>query len=383
MNPITRSLVLPAKHSVFLFGPRQVGKTRLILDSLKPDLLINLLENEEFLRYAKDPALLNREIEQIEKINPLVVIDEIQRLPELLNAVQACMGKRQRARFVLTGSSARKLKRKGVNLLGGRALVMKLHPFTHEELGRFFSLEGILRFGSLPPVATEPDKIMKAKILQTYVEINLKEEIQNEALTRRVAAFARFLDLAAFENGNILNFSRLSQEIGMDAKTIRTYFEILEDTLIGFFLLPYTRSHRAKLVKHPKFIFFDPGIVSALQKTLHQDLLPASPPYGRAFEHWIILEIRRLLDYREREYEMFFFRTTDGAEVDLILKREGELWAIEIKSSRAPRLVDLSGIRSFTRDHHPKRAICVCQTPRPYQQEGVEFLPWRNFMALL
>ncbi len=373
------------KHSLFLFGPRQVGKTHLIKQSLTPHLYINLLLQKEYLRYAKDAALLAKEVALLDKKKGtlLIVIDEIQRCPELLNEIHALMESQPSLRFVLTGSSARKLKRTGVNLLGGRAVTCSLFPLTYLEMGKDFILQDALRFGGLPKMVLEKEKSDKILLLQSYVETYLKEEIQQEALTRNVPAFARFLELAAFENGNLLNFNNLAREVGVHAKTIKEYFQIVEDTLLGFFLLPYTRSHREKLVLHPKFYFFDTGVVGALKNELSSDLVAGSSPYGDAFEHWCILEIKRLLSYRRIDAKISFFRTSDGAEVDLILEINKRVWAIEIKSSSKPSSADLRGLKSFIKDHSYKRAVCLCQTPRPYLLDKIEVLPWRDFMVEL
>lgn len=367
-------------QSIFLFGPRQVGKTYLIKSSIKADLYLDLLKPREFFRYAQDPELLFKETSVLQNQNSQVVIDEIQRCPELLNVVQSILSEAKKIRFILTGSSARRLKRGTANLLGGRALTLHLYPLTGEEMGAAFSLGDSLRFGSLPPIFLEPSPRVKIKLLQSYVETYLKEEIQQEALTRNIPAFAKFLELAAFENGNLLNFNNLAREVGIGSKTIKEYFQILEDTLLGFYLYPFTRSHREKLVSHPKFYFFDPGVVSALRRDVSTELLEGTPPYGRAFEHWVILETMRLLDYRGREAALSFFRTTDGAEVDLILEKGRERWAIEIKANANPSSSDLRGLKSFLKDHTVQRALCVCQTPRPYQNGPIEFLPWQEFL---
>lgn len=377
---IARTLSLTAyNHSLFLFGPRQTGKTFLIKHTLKPDLYIDLLKQKEFFRYAKDVSLLSDEVGAIRKDDPLVVIDEIQRLPELLNEVHSLIEELRGSQFVLTGSSARKLRRGGVNLLGGRALTLHLFPLTHEELGDKFVLKDALQYGTLPKIAMELDILNKSRFLKTYVETYLKEEIQQEALTRNVPAFARFLELAAFENGNIINYSNISREVGVYSNTIKEYFQILQDTLIGFFLHPYTRSHRAKLVAHPKFFFFDTGIVTTLKNQLSMELVPSSPPFGNAFEHWCLVELKRLLDYRERAANLSFFRTTDGAEVDIIIEFQDKIWAVEIKSGTAPKSSDVRGLKSFIEDHKYQRALCVCQTPRTYKIGNIEFIPWQKF----
>jgi len=226
----------------------------------------------------------------------------------------------------------------------------------------------------------EPDKI---RLLKSYVETYLKEEIQQESLTRNLPAFAKFLELAAFENGNVINYQSIARETGVNSKTIKEFFQILEDTLLGFLFPPYSGSHRKRIISHPKFYLFDCGIATALRGELSKSLIAGSPPYGRAFEHFIVLETKRALDYREREARISFFRTSDGAEVDLILELRGEIWAVEIKSSSEPSLADVRGLRSFMKDHKYQRAICACQTPRPYTAEGVEFLPWQQFISQL
>ena len=379
---LKRSLdVTHYNDSLCLFGPRQTGKTCLIKETLSPDIYIDLLKHSEFLRYANDVSLLSKEVQALSgRGKLLVVLDEIQRVPELLNEVHSLIERFKQAQFVLTGSSARKLRRAGVNLLGGRAITLHLHPFTSDELGESFSLDDALRFGTLPPVSLARDRQHKVRLLRSYVETYLEEEVQREALTRNIPAFARFLELSAFENGHILNFQTLARDVGVHAKTIKEYFQILEDTLLGFFLFPYGKSPRSRLVSHPKFYFFDSGVVRALRKELSSDLLPASPPYGDAFEHWVFLEMKRALDYRERVASLCVVRTTDGVEVDVILERGSETWAIEIKASAAPQLSDVRGLRSFMRDHKVKRAICACQTPRPYVADTIEFLPWQAFL---
>ncbi|MFC1495852.1 ATP-binding protein [Candidatus Margulisiibacteriota bacterium] len=373
--------LLQFHNSLFLFGPRQVGKTFLINNTLSPDFFINLLEQKVYLRYAKDVSLFSKEVRALNRKKCLIVIDEIQRCPELLNEVQLLMGELPEAQFILTGSSARKLKRAGVNMLGGRAYTVHLHPLTFQELGKNFSLDQILMYGSIPSVVLKKDVESKIRLLRSYIETYLKEEIQQEALTRNIPAFARFLELASFENGKILNFQAIAREVGVNSKTIKEYFYILEDTLLGFLFSPYTKSHRKKLVLHPKFYFFDCGVTRALRGESSNELIPKTAPYGEAFEHFVILETKRFLDYREREAKIGFFRTADGAEVDMILEKGHEIWAIEIKSSSNPSLSDLRGLRSFIRDHKYSRAICVCQTPRIYSSEKINFIPWKQFLS--
>ena len=368
------------KQSFFLFGPRQVGKTFLIKSTLSPDLYINLVDPDAFKRYSRNPSLLSKEIASLKKERCQVVIDEVQRLPDLLNEVQLIMDNRGNVQFILTGSSARKLRRAGVNLLGGRAIILHLHPLTQAEIGDEFILDEALRFGSIPNLVKEKDPENRVRLLKGYVEIYLKEEVQQEALVRNIPAFSRFLELAAHENGNVLNFQNIARETGVHSKTIKEYFEILEDTLLGFLLLPFGKSPRRKVISHPKFYFFDTGVVSALKGEAAGELIPGTAPYGKAFEHFIFLETKRWLDYREREAKLSFFRTSDGTEVDFIMERGKEVWAVEVKASSEQRLSDVRGLRSFMRDHQLRRSICVCLSPRAFTDGGVEFLPWQEFL---
>ena len=371
------------KNSLFLFGPRQSGKTFLIKHTLSPDILIDFLKNDEYLRYAKDASLLSKEADMLERGKRLIVIDEIQRCPELLNEVQLIMEEKPDMQFIMTGSSARKLKRAGVNLLGGRAITLHLFPLTHYELGKNFDLYQAMQFGTLPKIALTKDTQDKIRLLKSYIETYLKEEIRQESLTRNIPAFAKFLELAAYENGNVINFQNIARETGVHSKTVKEYFHILEDTLLGFFLKPYGKSHRTKIVAHPKFYFFDCGVVSALKGALSGQLTQGSPPYGKAFEHFIVIEAARLLDYAEVEARLEFFKTTDGAEVDLILEFRDELWAIEIKASTQPGSSDIRGLKSFIKDHKYTQAVCVCLTPRPFKSGDITFLPWQDFMSKL
>lgn len=372
------------KTSLFLFGPRQTGKTYLIKHTVASDIFIDLLKHDEFLRYARDASILSREVEALKKEKCRIVVDEIQRCPKLLDEIQLIMGDKPRAQFILTGSSARKLKRAGVNLLGGRAIVLHLHPFTHEELAGKFILEDAMHFGTVPAVVLADNQQDRIRLLKSYIETYLKEEIQQEALIRNIPAFSVFLELAAYENGNVLNFQNLAREVGIHSKTIKEYFSILEDTLLGFLLYPYAKSQRSKIISHPKFYFFDCGLVSGLQGRLSNKPASGTALYGKSFEHWVMLEIRRLLDYYEIEAKMSFFKTADGAEVDLILElANNRIWAIEIKSLRQPRLSDVRGLRSFISDHKYDRAVCVCLTPRPFIAANIEFLPWGDFMRQL
>ncbi|OGR05065.1 MAG: hypothetical protein A2511_05720, partial [Deltaproteobacteria bacterium RIFOXYD12_FULL_50_9] len=320
---ITRIADLPDNRSFFLFGPRQTGKSSLIRFVFGDDgWTLNLLHGEEYARYAKHPAQYR--LDAAEKIRTLntrrFILDEVQRIPELLNEVHALMEEYPDRQFILLGSSARKLKRGGANLLAGRAVQRLLFPFTVAELGEHFNLDDALRFGTLPPLLGQ-SAVEKQDTLMAYTQTYLREEIQMEGLVRNLGGFYRFLEMAAAAVGELLNFSNIARECRLPIRTVQSYYEILEDTLIGFRLLPWLKSGRKRLVAHPKFYFFDTGVTNAINRRL------AAPPdprlAGRLFEQFIVLELHRHLHYGRSETRIFFWRTNTGSEVDLVLERHG------------------------------------------------------------
>src|SRR3989338_8766138 len=328
---IERQLDLPKRQSFFLFGARQTGKSTLI-DARYPTAVwkIDLLLNDLLLRYSQDPSRFRREAQAALRSRKIrtIFIDEIQRVPLLLNEVQALM-KESDCQFILTGSSARKLRRGGANLLAGRAVERYLFPFTSEELGGRSDLAEILRFGSLPPLLDMDDRA-KTDFLTTYVHTYLREEIQAEGIARNIGGFSRFLDLAANQSGELVSFSAVARECALPVRTVQSYYEILEDTLIGLRLPPWQRSLRKRLVGHPKFYFFDLGVTNAINRRLTSPLDPMIR--GRLFEQFMILEVSRRLHYTLSEAQLFFCRTNHGAEVDLLIEKHGTIRAAcEIK----------------------------------------------------
>lgn len=364
--------------SAFIFGCRQVGKTWLLRHCLEPDIYIDLLKKTELVRYTANPGLIYAEIEALNKNQPLIVIDEIQKVPGLLDEIHRAIESPCNSCFILTGSSARKLKRNHANMLGGRAVTLKLFPFCYGEIRNSFTLTDFLQFGGLPRVFMAESRQLRKQLLESYVETYLKEEIYEEALIRNLPAFTRFLEFAGHENGNTINYSAISMQLGISSHTVKEYFSILEDTLLGFFLMPYHKSHRKRLTKHPKFYFIDPGLVFALKKMLSVELIEGTALFGDAFEHFIILEATKAISYTGEEITTSFFRTTDGAEVDLILEKHGQIIPVEIKSSTAPKIP--SGLRSFLRDHEVHTAYCVCRTPRAYKLNNITFIPWQTWI---
>lgn len=378
---IPRLWNLPVKRkSAFLFGPRQVGKSTLVKHLLAgADYTeINLLKADVLLKYKANPSRLSAEVEyQIRTGQAVVFIDEIQKCPELLDEIHYLIEKHKgKVSFILTGSSARKLKRASVNMLAGRAWQFFLFPLTHVELGDEFSLDDVLLRGALPPISAESLEDT-FRTLRSYVQTYLKEEILDEAIVRNIGAFGRFLDMAADHSGRIVNFSTISRETGVSSKTIRGYYEILEDTLVATKLEPYLKSARKRLTMHPKYFLFDLGVVNALCGRTSPLSIKGATTYGILFEHFVVLEIHRLIHYREKPYRLFHWRSSHGAEVDLIVETPDNLWAIEVKSSRTISSSDLRGLKSFTEDYPHARPVCVSTCDMPYMAGAVPVLPWR------
>ncbi|MBW2319119.1 MAG: ATP-binding protein, partial [Deltaproteobacteria bacterium] len=331
--------------SFFLFGPRQVGKSTLLHDE-KPHLIIDLLDPELQLSYNKTPNLLRQQIDDLDPDGRnKILIDEIQRVPKLLDIVHALMEQRPDLQFILCGSSARKLRHGASNLLGGRALYRTMHPLTLDELSGDFNLESVLSYGSLPKIYSTL-KQKKAKeaqdLLRAYAITYLREEIKAEALVRNLQGFQHFLDIAVAQYSEQINFSAVSRDCQVALSTVREYYSILEDTLVGFFLYPYLKSARKRMSRQPKFYFFDNGVTRALLGSLQDPPTPLEQ--GRLFEQWILQEIVRLNEYDQKDWKLSFWRTSHGAEVDVLISRGTKiLYAIECKFKRQPSSSDLSG----------------------------------------
>ena len=365
-----------------MFGPRQVGKSTLVKHLLTDmDCLeIDLLKSDILLKYKKNPSLLRAEIEFLlrNKDNVFVFIDEIQKCPELLNDVHYLIEKfKGKLSFILTGSSARKLKRVSVNMLAGRAWRFFLFPFTHVELGQRFNIDDALLRGTLPPVIDESLED-GFRTLTAYAQTYLKEEILDEAIVRDIGAFSRFLDMAADQSGKIVNFSTIARETGVSGKTVKGYYQILEDTLIAIKLEPYLKSARKRLTIHPKYYLFDIGVVNAINGRTSISSVKGSTIYGMLFEHFVILETYRLIHYAEKSYRIFHWRSSHGAEVDMVVEANDGLWAIEIKSSQIVKSGVLKGLRSFMEDHPDAKPLCVSICDTPYMAGDIPVIPWRT-----
>jgi predicted AAA+ superfamily ATPase len=367
-----QTIDLPSDRSAFLWGPRKTGKTTLLRQQFRDAFWTDLLDFDLFMALSQRPTMLRQILEA--QASKTVVIDEVQKIPSLMDEIHWLMENRG-YRFVLSGSSARKFKRGGSGLLGGRAWRYELYPLVTKEI-EDIDLDRALVSGLLPAHYLSSDSRMD---LKAYVQDYLKEEIQAEALTRNLPAFSKFLQSAALTNGMLLNYSNAAREAGVSVGTIREYYQILEDTLIGRQVPPWRKSKKRRLIETSKFFFFDMGIVSALLG--YAALRPGTADYGRAFEHFIFQECWAYRHYSRRDFDMYFWRTASGAEVDLILG-EAEA-AIEIKSSeRAPERT--SGIHLFSQEHRCRKKLIVSRDTHPRKlPSGVLILPWKMFSRML
>lgn len=354
------------KKSLFLLGPRQTGKTSLIRHTLKSVKVYDLLDTSLFLAMSQNPGRLAQELTAKDRF---VVIDEIQRLPVLLNEVHRLI-ESQGIRFLLTGSSARKLRGGGVNLLGGRARTKYLHPLTRRELGSSFDLHKAIERGLLPSIYFSDDPRAD---LEAYAGSYLQQEIIAEGLTRNVPAFSRFLKVAALCNGTIVNFTNIAGDAQVPRTTVYEYFDILKDTLVLHELPAWRRSIKRKPLASSKYYFFDVGIAGQLQGRLFQ---PGTPEFGGAFETYIMHELRSWCDYLSGE-PLSYWRSTSGFEVDFIL---GDHTAIEVKAKDNVAPQDLKSLRALKEEGMLKHFVCVCLEARARTVEGIRILPYEEFL---
>jgi predicted AAA+ superfamily ATPase len=359
------------KKSHFLFGPRAVGKSTLVSLSIDQFTLFDLLNEETYRNLLRQPAILG---ESIREPNQIVVIDEIQRIPELLNEVQRLIFQKKGC-FLLTGSSARKLKHGASNLLGGRAWEANLFPLISAEIPHFDLLQ-ILNRGGLPDVYQS--RYFK-KELGSYVSLYLQQEIKAEALTRNVQSFAEFLELVAIANGDEINYESFASDCQVSTSTIKNYFQILEDTLIGFRVNGFTKTTKRKSISRAKHYLFDLGVANALNKKWIEDYSSAN--LGDAFEHFIALELRAYLKYRDSPKQLNYWRSVSKIEVDFVI--EGEA-AIEVKSTTAAAPKHMRALRALREEGLFERYIIVSRDERKrVTDDGIEIYPYREFLQEL
>lgn len=366
-------------HSSFLFGPRGVGKSTLLRSMFREEnsVTFNLLKVEIQNRFKQNPDELSEIVKALSSNIQYIIIDEIQKVPMLLDVIHDLIESTNK-HFIMTGSSARKLKGGGANLLAGRAFVNHLHPFSYFEVEDRFHLMEALQWGLMPKIFEYADNEMKERYLQTYAHMYLKEEIWEEQFIKELEPFRRFLEVAAQMNGKIINYSNIAKDVGVDDKTVKSYYTILEDTLMGFFLEGFEHSFRKRLSTKPKFYFFDMGVARALSRLLSIPLVQSTTGYGDAFEHFILLECMKLRDAQHLEYKFSYLKTKDDVEVDLIVERPGKLpLFIEIKSSTHVYQESISSFLHLSKDFGQCEAICICDEPYEKMIEHVRVIPWK------
>lgn len=380
-----RTADLASSNSFFLFGPRGTGKTTLLRSRFSPveAYFIDLLDPSEEDVLARDPVELVRRLDALPPERKWVVLDEVQRVPRLLDVVHRLI-EDTALRFAMTGSSGRKLRRGASNLLAGRAFVHHLHPLTRAEVGDRFDLTFALRWGTLPKVFTLSSDEERAQYLRAYAHTYLREEIVAEQVVRRLDPFRLFLEVAAQCSGQIVNYTRIADDVGVDVKTVQSYFSVLDDTMIGVLLPAYHRSVRRRQRANPKFYLFDPGVKRALDRSLTVGLAESTPAFGLAFEHFVILEIMRRSDYASNDWAFSYLRTKDDAEIDLVIERPAEPTAlVELKSTRHVTDRDVATLVRFASDLPACQAFCLSRDTHPKRFGAVHALPWERGLVEL
>lgn len=369
------SLLQRSKRSVLLLGPRQTGKSTLV-SSLHPELTINLAHEPTYLQFARNPAELEERLAA--GTFSTVFIDEVQRLPSLLNTIQVVLDQPRRSiKFYLTGSSARKLRRGHANLLPGRIHTYHLGPLVVSELGDQFKTKDALETGTLPGIWTEADAREQRKTLQSYAATYLKEEIQAEALTRNVEGFSRFLFVVAAEAGKFLDLSKLASAASIPRQSAVRFFEILEDTLVLRRCDAFRKSERRRLIQHPRFFFFDTGVLNGLLN----NFTASSDRSGTLFEHLLFNQLVHSASAKDRDLRVSSYRTEHGAEVDFIVESGRETLAVEAKASSTLGRSDLRGLRSFAAYYGKKHRPVIAYLGSARKViEGIDILPWQSLL---
>jgi predicted AAA+ superfamily ATPase len=370
-----RLLQPPPEQSFFLFGPRGVGKTAWTHEQFPDALFFDLLDYPTYTQLLAAPQRLGDQIPQ--GYMGWVVVDEIQRVPELLNEVHRLIESR-RLRFVLTGSSARKLRQRGVNLLAGRALTHQLHPLMASELGSDFDLKRALRWGCLPLACTSEKP---QDYLNSYAATYLREEVQQEGFARNIGAFSRFLEAASFSQASVLNMAAVARECAVSAKVVEDYFSILEDLLIAVRLPVFTRHAKRRMIAHPKFYYFDAGVFQAIRPRGPLDA--PEQIHGAALETLFLQQVRALNDYAALGYRLHYWRTSTGDEVDFVLYGERGLRAFEVKMARNIRPDDLRALQRFRADFPQAKMHLLYLGDRRWHDRGIEVLPFLDCVTRL
>jgi len=369
-----------------VFGPRGTGKTTFIKEQFLSDKQkknpqkyfwsIDLLDSDEEEKFSKDPKRIEKEYLAKPDKPEWIFVDEVQKVPKLLDHIQR-MIENQKQKFILSGSSSRKLKTTGANLLAGRAFVYRLFPFTRNELVSDWNTHKALNWGTLPKVWSFALDAERKKFLKAYLQTYIKEEIRLEQVIRNLAPFREFLEIAAQTNGQPLNYHKLAKEIGISDKTVKTYYQILEDTFLGFHLTSFHRSIRKAQLESPKFYFFDTGVKRMIENSIDSPLVSGTSSFGETFEHLVIAEATRLNAYSEKDFRLSFFRSKEGQEIDLIvsLNRNTEI-LVEIKSSTYVDEQAAKKLSRLSKEFNAKGCYLLSLDPNPQKIENVKCLPW-------
>ncbi len=371
----SRIITPPEGKSFFLFGPRGTGKTTWVKAAFPKGIFVDLLEAEVYTDLLSNPQRLERFIPP--DFDNWVIIDEVQRIPELLNEVHRLI-ENKHYRFVLTGSSARKLRQKGVNLLAGRALNFSFHQLTAGELGKDFNLGHSLKFGQLPCVYTESDP---KSYLESYVATYLREEIQQEGLTRSLGAFSRFLEAASFSQGSILNTSSVARDCAIERKVVENYFSILEDLMIGSRLPVFSKKAKRKMIAHQKFYFFDVGVYRTVRPSGPLD--NALEIEGAAFETLLFQELRAVNDALRLRYDMYYWHTVSDVEVDFVLYGQKAIKAFEVKRTARFSTDMLKGLKAFREDYPTAQGYFFYGGDRRFYEDGIAVIPMAEALLIL
>ena len=377
MELIKRRLKKEEKQSFFLLGPRGTGKSTYIKNEYPAALLVDLLQPDDFRAYSSKPERL-RELVHGNPDKNVFVLDEIQKVPELLGVVHALIEEKKGRQFILTGSSARKLKRTGVNLLAGRAAMKHLHPFIAGELGGRFNLSDALQTGLIPLILGSPEP---KEALSAYLDLYIKEEVKSEGLTRNIGNFTRFLETVAFSHGSAINISNIARECQIERKTVEGYIGILEDILLAFRIPAFQKKAKRSLAIHPKFYLFDAGVFTAIR--------PAGPAdqtadlAGAALEGLVAQHLRAHIDYRAPGCQLYFWRTYAGSEVDFIVYGKDTFWAIEVKFGQEAKPEDLRGLKAFADDFPQAEKFLLYRGKDRLDIGGIKVLPCEDFLMTL
>ncbi|MFH1024637.1 MAG: AAA family ATPase [Planctomycetota bacterium] len=363
----------PPDQSYYLFGPRGTGKSTWVKQRYPDALVVDLLDPEAYRMFSSRPERLR---ERIRAESPrIVIVDEVQKVPEILPVVHQLLESENAPRFVLTGSSARKLRRTGVDLLAGRAVLASLHPFMAAERGAGFQLDRALETGLIPLVMNAPDPV---RTLQAYVTLYLREEVQAEGLLRNIGQFARFLEAASFSHAAVLNTAEVARDCQVDRKTVEGYLQVLEDLLLSFRVPVFTRRAKRHLVRHPKFFFFDAGVFRTIRPSGPLDR--PSERDGAALEGLVAQHLRAWIAYRGRPHDLCYWRTKSGIEVDFVVYGPDGLWAIEVQNAAVVRSSDPRPLAAFREDYPEARVALLYRGRERLMIGGISCLPVEDFL---